>query len=380
MALTGPAAPSRAAAPPWSVRLFEFLIVGGATLVLVPFALLYRRQVGLDESVFVASYVAFYAAHAINDPHFSVTYLLFYKDLKQRALGTVFEPVQRVRYIIAGFVVPLVLAAWAAMAIARHSGHALGLMIQLMFFLVGWHYVKQGFGVVTVLSARRGVRFSNLERRTVLAHCFAGWAYGWSSPADPGSDFMESGVVYTSIAHPPHLELLTGTVFVLSTAALLWVLGRKALTERRLPPLGPLSGLLISVWLWTVYSDFDPLIAYFIPMLHSLQYLYFVWLLKRNEARELAGPPGFKPSWWRLGVLAGSALVLGWILFRSGPQYLDAHLVLGGADGTDGSGIADALGPTPYLAAIGTFVNIHHYFMDHVIWRRENPETRFLRG
>jgi hypothetical protein len=38
------------------------------------------------------------------------------------------------------------------------------------------------------------------------------------------------------------------------------------------------------------------------------------------------------------------------------------------------------LGPTPYLAVIGTFVNIHHYFMDHVIWRRENPDTRFLRA
>jgi len=25
-------------------------------------------------------------------------------------------------------------------------------------------------------------------------------------------------------------------------------------------------------------------------------------------------------------------------------------------------------------------VNIHHYFMDHVIWRRDNPDTRFLRG
>ena len=39
-----------------------------------------------------------------------------------------------------------------------------------------------------------------------------------------------------------------------------------------------------------------------------------------------------------------------------------------------------ALGATPYFAAFFAFVNIHHYFMDHVIWRRENPETRHLRG
>ena len=32
-----------------------------------------------------------------------------------------------------------------------------------------------------------------------------------------------------------------------------------------------------------------------------------------------------------------------------------------------------------YFAAIFLFVNIHHYFMDHVVWRRENPDTRYLR-
>ena len=39
----------------------------------------------------------------------------------------------------------------------------------------------------------------------------------------------------------------------------------------------------------------------------------------------------------------------------------------------------DALGETPYFAAIFVIVNIHHYFMDHVIWRRDNPDTRYLR-
>jgi hypothetical protein len=37
------------------------------------------------------------------------------------------------------------------------------------------------------------------------------------------------------------------------------------------------------------------------------------------------------------------------------------------------------LGATPCFAALFAFVNIHHYFMDHVIWRRENPDTRYLR-
>ena len=36
------------------------------------------------------------------------------------------------------------------------------------------------------------------------------------------------------------------------------------------------------------------------------------------------------------------------------------------------------LGPTPYFAALFAVVNIHHYFMDFVIWRKDNPRTRYL--
>ena len=80
---------------------------------------------------------------------------------------------------------PAALVVWAVVAIAARSAESLGWMVQLMFFLVGWHYVKQGFGVLTVLSARRGVRIMPRERAVILLHCFAGWAYAWASPASP---------------------------------------------------------------------------------------------------------------------------------------------------------------------------------------------------
>ena len=37
------------------------------------------------------------------------------------------------------------------------------------------------------------------------------------------------------------------------------------------------------------------------------------------------------------------------------------------------------MGPTPFIAAFFVFLNVHHYFMDFVVWRRENPNTRWLR-
>jgi hypothetical protein len=373
--LSAPAALSRSSA--WRTRLVEFLLVGGATLVLWPLAWLYRQSAGLDSSELTVGFLAFHAAFLINDPHFAVTYLLFYKDAKNRAFGRAFNPSQQVRYLVAGVVVPLALAVWAMLALTTGSAQTLGLMIQLMFFLVGWHYVKQGFGVLTVLSARRGVRFGPTERTVVLTHCFAGWAYAWASPADPGKEAVEKGVVYTSLTHPPGLELVTHIAFLLSTLALVWVLVRKRRREGRWPPLAPLTGFLITIWLWTVYSSLDPLMVYLIPALHSVQYLYFVWLLKRNEARAAEGPPTFGlPSPLRLGILTASAVGLGWVLLNGAPAWLDSALVL---PGSNVSGAPTELGATPYVAAIFAFVNIHHYFMDYVIWRRDNPDTRFLR-
>jgi hypothetical protein len=72
--------------------------------------------------------------------------------------------------------------------------------------------------------------------------------------------------------------------------------------------------------------------------------------------------------------LALSAFGLGWFLLRGAPSFLDATIV--SRTHRDGTG---ALGPTPFCAAFFVVVNIHHYFMDAVIWRRDNPDTRYLR-
>ena len=65
------------------------------------------------------------------------------------------------------------------------------------------------------------------------------------------------------------------------------------------------------------------------------------------------------------------AIGLGWLLFRGAPTFLDETI----GRSFDAAG---GLGPTPWLAALTTFVNLHHYFMDFVIWRRENADTRYL--
>jgi hypothetical protein len=349
----------------------EFLLVGGLTPVFFALAFVLRRTSSLDDADLAFGFTFFYGAYVINDPHFAVTYVLFYKDARQKLFaGT---PWQRARYALAGVVAPLVLTGWAIAAIVHPSAYALALLIQLMFALVGWHYVKQGFGVLVVLAARRGVRFNATERLAILGHCLAGWAYAWASPADLGTEVEEKGVVYTTIAHSAGLERVTHVVFLATIVPMVVLLVRKWRREGSLPILTPLVAMLCSVWSWSIYSSFDPLVAYAIPALHSLQYLYMVWLMKNNEAREREGPPWFQTSApARLGLLAASALALGWIFFHAAPALLDDAL-------RPPRGSRMPLGPTPFFAALFAIVNIHHYVMDAVIWRRDNPLTRYLR-
>lgn len=349
----------------------EFLAVGGVTLFLLPLSWFAQSMFDLDTAEYVVGFAMFHAAHVLNDPHFAVTYLLFYRDVRARTFDTSQDLAQRVRYVVAGLIVPVVLVAWAASALWLNAAQSLGWMVQLMFLLVGWHYAKQGFGVLVMLSARRGVRFTAAERTSILAHCFSAWAFAWANPATSAGTFAEKGLVYWAPAHPPWFEVASGAAFAISTVTLAITLTRKARNEHGLP-WTPLIGFLVTVWFWTVFTKLDPLLRYVIPALHSVQYLYFVWLLTRNESRSNEGPPNFgPPTTTRLTMLALAAVTLGWVLFRGFPSLLDDTLTTSVAE-------ESALGTTPFFAALYVVINLHHYFMDHVIWRRENPMTRHL--
>ena len=352
----------------------EFFLVGGLTPLLFALSFVMRHTLAFDTADYAVGFTMFYGAYVLNDPHFAVTYFLFYRNARARAFGDAFTGWQRVRYVTVGAVVPVLIVGWAGYALGAHSARALGFLIQTMFLLVGWHYVKQGFGVMTVLAARRGVVWSARERLAILGHCYAGWAYAWASPADAGTEVEEKGVVYFTVPHSFWLERATLALLLASTLPLAFVLVAKWRREGRLPLVTPLTALLCSIWSWSIYSSIDPLVRYATPALHSVQYLYFVWLLRGNEAREREGAPWFEVSrTTRLAALAVLSLGLGVLLFHAGPSLLDAALVPRRDRGS-------ALGPTPYFAALYAGVNLHHYFMDYVVWRRENPETRYLRA
>ena len=227
-----------------------------------------------------------------------------------------------------------------------------------------------------VLAARRGVIFLPRER---LVHPRplppAAWAHAFAGHAHPGREVEEKGVVYTILALPPGLDRVTRVVLAASLIPLVVVLAQKWRREGRLP-----------------HRD----AAHRAPV----QRLGVVDLLGRRSAGEVRGPGAalgavpllrVAPQGERGARARGPAVVRG---VRPGapgdPRGVGAGAGLGplprrplGCSTTGSCRAAhrwSALGPTPYFAALYTFVNIHHYFMDYVLWRRENPLTRYLRA
>ena len=99
----------------------EFLLVGGTTPLLFLLSWFLRRTIGLNSADLAVGFLFFYGAHFINDPHFGVTYFLFYEKARARAFGGEFAPLQRARYLFAGLLVPAGLIVWATTALIGPS-------------------------------------------------------------------------------------------------------------------------------------------------------------------------------------------------------------------------------------------------------------------
>ena len=59
-------------------------------------------------------------------------------------------PVLRARYVVAGVVVPIALVLFFVVSVLRSDAVMLGYGANIMPFLVGWHYVRQGYGMLIV--------------------------------------------------------------------------------------------------------------------------------------------------------------------------------------------------------------------------------------
>ena len=345
-------------------RWADFFLLGGSTLLLIPFLFLDPSKDNLASATF-ASLVA---ANVINHPHFAHSYQIFYRGflakLRDEALGRA----MRLRYVVAGLVVPAMLIAYFAVGTLTENLRMVALGGNIMAFFVGWHYVKQGYGMLMVDCALKRQFFTGPEKNSLLYNAYAVWGASWLLINDAYSQSGLWGLRYATFAVPAWLVTIAVATMAYTSFAVALMLWRKRRTGSKLPVNG-LVAYTVTLYLWTLLPRLNPFWLLVIPALHSMQYLAVVYRYQTNvERHRVANITDRKPLFGagsRLVLFAFAGLAIGALLFWILPSEL----------GQMAQYNRDLFGPTLFLFIFWVFVNVHHYFLDSVMWRRENPEV-----
>lgn len=331
----------------------DFLLLGGGSLLVFPVLLLLPA----DRVAAPLAAAMWMLINVLNHPHFAHSYQIFYRDYPAKAFSGTHAPALRGRYIFAGLVVPLALAGFLTTALMSADSRLLGFGGNLMAFFVGWHYVKQGYGMLMVDSALKKSFFGATQKKVFLVNAYVVWAFSWLNANHQAKVTHLWGLDYYALPVAQPLLMIAGLAAALTTAATLVVMGRSWKTL----PWNGAAAYAASLYAWLVFMRINPLWLLVIPAFHSLQYLAVVWRYQGSVERARSA------NWGRgLAIFVAGGLALGFVGFWGLPNLMDAVIPYDHA----------VFGTTACLFAVWIFINIHHFFLDNVMWRRENPDTR----
>lgn len=345
-------------------RTLDLWLVGGVSLL---FFALFQFFVSPQSDVAHISWIMYYLSFFVNWPHFMASYQLLYQDQSHQIL-------KKPAFFWAGIVVPLLLLGFFGFWIMSSNAEGLSWMIQFMFITVGWHYVKQVFGMMVVPAAQSGLFYSKLERRVVLFNLYCLWAlsFGYGQSSARGAEFY--GVRYAIVGVPDEVMQVLLAMVLVSALGVVWVLLKKFIREGRfLHPYGLLA--YVSLYVWYLPAAQHPHFFYMIPFFHSLQYLMFVLAVKNREysnAVDISSVEGRQFWIQKMTAFFGLGIILGLVSFLWLPSWLDSQF------SRFSPYQSQIFGGSVFMACFHLFINIHHYFIDNVIWKKDSPTIRIL--
>ena len=369
-----------------TTRFADFWLLGGAS-ILVWLAMVvasgFRNSWAVDQQFKNLTYTTASLSLLINYPHFLISYKLAYGRGRAFAMRhwwqLIVVPLLMVTLFTVAYVafetpvasLPLVprlaewLQPWGANARVL-SGPRLGDLLftaafNVMILTVGWHYTKQVFGCMMVYASFDGYAFTPSQRRLTKGALFSIWGMNFVQANLSGAQNNFSQFIYYSMDLPdilrPISELIVGAGFLLVVYYVFNANYRRTGQRPSLNLLVPFVALYIWWLPQTRQSEFYFLLT---PLFHSVQYLTFVY---KVESTRLSTVPDHREL-HSTAVVVGTVLA-GWLAFELFPNSLDNAL-----------GTFSAWKMFFFFTAATLFINIHHYFIDNVIWRFRDPEVR----
>jgi hypothetical protein len=368
-----------------TTRFLDFWLLGGASIAiwLVMIGLQgFRASWAVDQHFKNLTYTAASLSLLINYPHFLISYNLAYRR------GRAFVTTHWWQLIA----VPVVMLAMFAVAFAAYErpvatlpvvstlagtvGGWFGLgqvlsaprlgdllftfVFNFMMLTVGWHYTKQVFGCMMVYAYYDGYALTQSQRDLTKRALLTIWVMNFVHTNVGGSQNVFSQFKYYSFDLPDVAAPLSVLLVFGGLALVIYKVFYANYRQR-----GDLPGVnmlvpFIALYIWwlpqTRQYEFYFLLT---PMFHSLQYLAFVYKmedtrLRREPHREV-----------RATMLVIGVVLAGWLAFEMVPNSLDNVL-----------GTFRAWQMFFFFTAAMLFINIHHYFIDNVLWRFRDPHVK----
>jgi hypothetical protein len=319
----------------------DAFLMGGASLAAYAACV---ALAGRPATAALAAAAATGAAVVVNGAHFAATNYRLYRSAESAR-----------QFPLTAALVPLVVLAGAAASL-RWPAEIAPSFLKLFLFWSPYHYSGQTVGLSQLYCRRAGVELSDPELKALRAFVYGTFAAS-AARADTGlstRDYL--GLSYPSLGLPAGVADVLTAVMAAAGLALLFLWARRLRAGRGVPALAWVPPLAQFVWFIPGPSsaEFYPLV----PMFHGAQYLLVAWYLHLRERREETPKPAASFAAVESGRFAFWNILLNYVMFAGVPWIT-----------------VKATGVSPLLAipVMSAAVQLHHFFVDGVIWRLKRP-------
>ena len=330
----------------------DFMLIGGLAIFtyILCLGITYFIEINLIWQAELA-YWALILAFFVNSPHFLISYLIFYKENKIKLLKIN-------TYSFVGLFIPFVLMVIIFLGLITLKSIFFKYLLLLMFFLVGWHYIKQAYGCFIVYSAGNKSYYNKLEQNIIKLSLYPLWIFSFFNIFTHESTQDYWGFKYEFPSILLDFKFYMGWFSIIGLALLISMFAHRIFLKKKTVNIVALTSLVV-IFIWLSPLLYNPYYFLIIPFFHSLQYFLFSGAYTKNKIikKENKRLEFFK--WW------GIAFILGALMFDFVPKFLDSVIL-----------VENGITPNLFLLSFILFINIHHYFIDSVIWKGTNKDVR----
>lgn len=244
----------------------------------------------------------------------------------------------------------------------------MGLSIWLMYFTVGWHYCKQVYGCMMVYAFYDGYKLKAWQRTLFKWSAISVAVYQFIYMSRSSERYFSEGRIQdprfqgfhmTPIGLPEWtLKWSIAAVIVLAFGGVMALILNYQ-RSKQIPSWNFLVPWVAFYFWWVPISTLPEYYLLMVPFFHSLQYLPFAFRAENAKIK--------RNRWYNAQVSLRLLLLVavGLLAFELIPSVLDKKL----ETGTHQAALF-------FTSAFAVFLNIHHFFIDSVVWKLKDEEVK----